>query len=60
MLLVGRSPTFAYWRKVGYQAYNPSADSVSGLFVIIAHICYQMGTNPGIGLIPDLPPIRLY
>ena len=43
--LVGRSPTsFAYWRKVGYQAYTCT--------------WYQMGTNPGIGLIPDLPPIR--
>ena len=26
--------------------------------VHIAHIRYQMGTNPGIGSTPDLPPIR--
>ena len=36
--LVGRSPTFAYWRKVG----------LCGLLSHIAHIRYQMGTNPGI------------
>ena len=32
---------------------------ICGLLSHIAHIRYQMGTNPGIhvGLIPDLPPI---
>ena len=54
--LVGRSPTFVFWQKVGYEAYTPS-DSECGLLSHITHMHYQMDTNPGIGLIPNLPKV---
>ena len=40
MMLVGNSPIFAFWLKVGYQAYTCTK--------ICTHLCdnrYRMGTN---------------
>ena len=48
--IVGRSPTFARVLAEG---------RVSSLYLdLYPSDSYQMGTNPGIGLIPDLPPIH--
>ena len=46
--LVGRSPTFAFWRKVAY-TWIDSYCHTCGLLSHIATYGYQMGTNPGIG-----------
>ena len=49
--VVGRSPT----SRIGGSSYY-----VCGLLSHIALIRCQMGTNPGIGLIPDLPRMSGY
>ena len=64
-MLVGRSPTFAFWRsKVGYQAYTKICTNLieCGQYVIMAHIwiiahtCLSDGyKSMGIG---DLLPKR--
>ena len=41
---VGRCPSFAFWRKIGYQAYTgfvSISDSVCGLYVIMALITHK-------------------
>ena len=44
MMLVGHSPIFSFWLKVGYQAYTKICTHL-WLYVIIAHTRYRMGTN---------------
>ena len=59
--LVGRSPTFVFCLKVWYCNHLISkCGQLSHMWAIITYspTHYQMVTNLGIGLIPDLPPKR--